>query len=153
MPHLLTDHAPTARGPERRWHRCRVLVPYGAALLLLSLGVSMPTGDEPRAQRLAVQTLAHLIGPDAVARAPMESYRVDDGWLVILREVHVRCGSGGSWWPGACRPASTTEYQDAALCIDPTGSFIGPVTLSLGRMDPAEHPCANLRFLRPAPAR
>jgi hypothetical protein len=128
-------------------------MPYGVALLLISLGFSMPAGDEPRAQRLAIQTLAYLIGPDAMARARMESYRVDDGWLVILRGVQARCGSGGSWWPGACRFAPFPEYQDAALCIDPTGWLVGPVTLSTGRTDPAEHLCANLRFLHPTPAR
>jgi len=119
--------------------------------ILLALGGcqgNTHAGAEQRAR--AIMTI--VIGADAVNRSHVVVSRSQGGWLVMFRGAYATCDQG-VWFPGACRNARQTPFQDVYACVPDSGE-IGQVGASsegpIGDDDPCQWRSPNAT-VAPAP--
>ena len=78
--------------------------------------------DETVAETVAREYMVIKAGADAVNRSQVEVRPSDGGWMVVFHDAEAACGSGGDFWPGACRGgAASAVYRDVYACVERDG--------------------------------
>jgi hypothetical protein len=85
-------------------------------LIFLLLTTSCQTKPEKKAEKLAREQMALVMGADAVDRSVVEVHLSKVGWMIIFRDANASCQEGFSLI-GACRFGNRV-FKDVYACVE-----------------------------------